>query len=207
MRYRHVVFDVDGTLIDSEYAATKAFQDVLLELTGRLYPPEELQFGFGIPGEDALRRLGLESSPAITARWAQITRKYLGELRLYPGIPQLLEALQAKSCRMGIVTSRTTREFEDEALPVLAPVAGYFETVVVADLTAEHKPQPEPLLKYMELAGAAPGETLFLGDTPDDSACAAGAGVDFAVAAWGSHGRVRAEYAPKEPGELLTCLD
>ncbi len=206
MRYSHIVFDIDGTLLNSEYAGLKSLQDTLLEETGRLYPLEELTFSLGITGADALRRLGVKEIDRVWARWEGHVKEYLDTLSVYPGISEVVAELERRGLCLGIGTSRTQREYDQEALPLL-PFAGAFGTVVLATHTARHKPHPEPLLHYMERSGAAAGEMLYLGDTIDDSRCAQGAGVDFALAGWGSHGEIPAKYVLKTPEELLACLD
>ena len=203
MKYTHIVFDVDGTLINSEYAGLKSFQETLLEVTGRHYTPEELLFSLGIPGVDALKILGVEDAEGAWAIWEGNIRKYLSTLTLYDGIPQVARTLKESGARLGVVTSRTTREFGEEAVPVLGELAGAFGTVVLADHTALHKPSPDPLLYYLNRTGARAEEVLYLGDTLDDSRCARDAGVDFALAGWGSHGEIPAKYILNRPEELL----
>ena len=59
MRYRHIAFDLDGTLIDSEEAVLRSLQDTLRTVTGNEYPLSELIFSLGIPGLKCLEQLGL----------------------------------------------------------------------------------------------------------------------------------------------------
>ena len=59
MRYKHIVFDLDGTLIDTERAILPSLRDTLEELTGRHYEEQALTFALGITGADALERLGI----------------------------------------------------------------------------------------------------------------------------------------------------
>ena len=69
------------------------------------------------------------------------------------------------------------------------------------------KPSPAPMLRYMELTGATPAETLFVGDTVFDAECAHGAGVDFALAVWGAQDKsVEAEYYPETPSRILDIV-
>lgn len=57
MKYKQIVFDIDGTLVDNEKAIIYSLQEALREETGKQYSYEELTFALGIPGEDALERL------------------------------------------------------------------------------------------------------------------------------------------------------
>ena len=54
MKYKHIVFDIDGTLIDTEYAVLHSLQETIKELSGRKIPCSELRFALGITGTDAL---------------------------------------------------------------------------------------------------------------------------------------------------------
>ena len=92
----------------------------------------------------------------------------------------------------GVVTSRSHFEFEyDKYLHEMVPYLGH---IVCAEDTPHHKPHPEPLLRCIDLASAASGDTIipeeviFFGDTDHDFACARDAGCDFALADWKNRG-------------------
>lgn len=59
MKYEHIVFDIDGTLIDTEYAVLHSLQETIMELSGEEIPVSELTFALGITGADALKILGI----------------------------------------------------------------------------------------------------------------------------------------------------
>lgn len=61
----------------------------------------------------------------------------------------------------------------------------FFDHMVLYEITREHKPSPQPLQKFLELSGAAPEETLYVGDAAWDMQCAAAAGAKGALALWG----------------------
>ena len=69
MRYSHVVFDIDGTLINSEKAVLKSFQETLITEVGIEKELDELKFALGIPGKDALKILNIESREDILEKW------------------------------------------------------------------------------------------------------------------------------------------
>ena len=74
MRYSHVVFDIDGTLINSEKAVLKSFQETLITEVGIEKELDELKFALGIPGKDALKILNIESREDILEKWESNTR-------------------------------------------------------------------------------------------------------------------------------------
>lgn len=205
MRYRYVAFDLDGTLIDSEEAVLRSLRDTLLTVTGKKYPLSELTFSLGITGEDCLARLALPDPAAALELWEDNLCRYKDLVRLFPTVPELLETLAGLGISLGAVTSKTQEELDYDFIPL--GLARHFPTVVTASDTTFHKPDPEPLLKFMELTEAAREETLYVGDSPYDSACAHRAGVDFALACWGCRGRdILAEHIPEQPMALIDII-
>lgn len=205
MKYKQIVFDIDGTLIDSEKPILNSLQEVMLRVTGKKYPLEDLTFCFGITGEDTLQRLGIEDIPTVMQLWFEILQQHNNEMVLYEGIDELINHLLKEGYRLGIITSKPRVLFESDFGRF--PVSQYFHPVVCADDTTEHKPTAGPLLKYMELTGADKNEILYIGDSIYDSRCAENAGVDFALAVWGSHTQTTpADYYLKKPSDLLSVL-
>lgn len=203
MDYKHIVFDVDGTLVDTEDTTIGSLQDALLILTGKKPSREELHFALGITGEDVLRRLGLDMETGMQVWLAQLTH-YEGCNRLYPGIEELLKTLQQQGCRLGVATSRTHLLYDAE-IPGLG-IAGYFGEVICAEDSQTHKPEAGPLEAYMQRTGAAPEEVLYIGDSVYDMLCAQNAGTGFLLAGWGVLPELR-EQTPAWKAEPLQVLD
>lgn len=203
MKYKHIVFDIDGTLIDTEYAILHSLQETVLLLSGKEIPFSELTFALGITGMDALKSLGIKDISHAIELWDKNMRNYADTVTIFSGISELLESLLKLNYEIGIVTSKTKEEFEHDFCPF--GIQHYFKTIICADDTKVHKPNAAPLLKYMELSGADSREILYVGDSEYDSECAENAGCDFALAGWGSHGpTIKANYYLKRPDELLT---
>lgn len=201
MRYRQIVFDIDGTLIDTEYAVLHSLQDTVEETVGKRIPVSELTFALGITGADAMKILDIKDSDHALKLWDGNMEKYKDTVKVFDGVAKLLKELEKADCEMGIVTSKTREEFRHDFCGF--GIDRYFKTIVCADDTKEHKPGAAPLLKYMELSEADCGEILYVGDSRYDSECAENAGVDFALAVWGSHSKsVRARFYPERPGDL-----
>ena len=206
MRYTDVVFDVDGTLVDSEWAVLVSLQRTL-EAIGRPVPPaEELTFVLGITGQDALRQMGVEDIPGTFDLWVGKLRELSGEQKPFADIPALLQSLKGQGVRLGVVTSRTRPEFE--AAFAHYGLRNFFDETVCSEDTREHKPSGEPLQEYMRRTGARPEQVLYVGDSRYDSGCAQNAGADFALALWGAKSgeEIPAAYRPREPRELGDLL-
>lgn len=204
-RYTNIVFDIDGTLMDTEYAILHSLRDTLHTVQGGWAPVQALHFALGIPGEDALKQLGVENIPAVLNLWDRNLEKYRSRIGLFPGIAGLLHRLAREGYGLGVVTSKTRKEFAQDLGGL--KITGSFSAVVCADDTKEHKPSPAPLLCYAERAGARPGRLLYVGDSAYDSMCAAAAGCAFALAMWGCHTNgIPADHYLAKPESLLALL-
>ena len=204
--YKTVIFDIDGTLIDSEEAVISSLQRVLKHHYGRDMERRELDFIFGIPGSESLPRLGIEDTETAKRLWNGYMLESLHMIRVFDGIEPLLAALKERSVAMGVVTSKTRQEYRDEFAPL--GLAHYMDVVVCADDTERHKPHPEPLLKFLELSGADAGSAIYIGDTIYDCECARDAGVDFGLALWGCKvpERIPAKYKLAHPTDILGLI-
>ena len=201
--YSNIVFDVDGTLIDTEDASLLSLRDLVLEVLKIDMPLEDLLFSQGIPSREALDILGIELSEKTGILWQGYYSKYITNDLLFEGIAETLEQLRIIECPLGIITSRSNSEYQKDFAPL--GLSHYFQYVICANDTKKHKPDPEPMLKYLELSGADPSKVLYIGDTQYDMECATGAGVDFALALWGAKNpdSIKAKYHLKHPGEVL----
>lgn len=197
--YQAIVFDVDGTILDTEKAVLHSLQSVLAE-EGHSYTQEELRFALGIPGEKAIQHLNIQNEEEILAKWMEREVQMASEVRLFDGI----EAVLAQIPESGVVTSKNSYEMEKGFYPF--GIGGHFNAIVCASDTMNHKPHPDPLLKAMEILARNPQEVLYIGDSPYDMACAHSAGADFGLALWGAKsekGFEKAEHVFRQPSEIL----
>ena len=201
MRYTHIVFDVDGTLIDTENAVLSSLRDVIKEISKRDTQLDELRFALGITGDKALTELGMEDVGYANSLWQKYFSRYAKDITVFDGIREVLELLISQSRFLGIITSKTKNEYQNDFIPF--GIAHYFNIVIFADDTINHKPHSEPMLKFLQETKADPKKTLYIGDTVYDMECARGAGVDFALALWGCKKPegIKADYYLANPGE------
>lgn len=203
MMYKHIVFDVDGTLVDNSHACLLGLQKMLREHRGEDRPLEELVFALGIPSTETMTILGFDDPMEGQALWHQALEG--ADPPLFSGMREILDTLQAKGFHLGVATSRYHSELDADL--VHHKLNGVFDFAVCSDDCESHKPQPGPLLKYMEWAEISPDALLYIGDSRYDSLCAQGAGVDFALAGWGALDHsIPAKFCPKTPGDLLPLL-
>lgn len=208
MKYKHVVFDMDGTLIDTGEAIQRSLRDTIAALTGNTPSEAEVRATFGTPSDAGLKMLGVRDEDIRRGilLWGENIKKYEDTQRVFPGVRELMDGLKAEGCRLGIATSKNTAELEYSRRRFDDIVSGV-DCIICADDTTEHKPKPGPLLKYMEQTGARPWEVLYVGDTVYDLRCARGAGAAFALARWGNpDGSMDADYDEPTPLALLKKL-
>lgn len=185
--YECVIFDVDGTLIDTEKASVLSLRKLLREEASTIDPGNDLSFIMGLTGLEALKRLGVKNVEAANIRWNRYLKDYYHWVKVFRNIEVLLKKLISIGIKTGIVTSKTRQELEDDLGPL--GLQKYFPFTVCADDTLRHKPDSEPIFKIMDLVNVRPKQMIYIGDTENDLLAAKGAEVDFGLAVWGAEGR------------------
>ncbi len=185
--YECVIFDVDGTLIDTEEASVLSLRKLLREETTSCCPVKDLSFIMGLTGVEALKRLGVRNAEAANVRWNQYIKDYYHLVEVFTDIELLLKKLMSLGIKTGIVTSKTRRELMDDLSPF--GLQKYFPFIVCADDTIRHKPDSEPIFKIMDVVNVKPKQMIYIGDTENDLLAAKGAEVDFGLALWGAERR------------------
>lgn len=205
--FKYVIFDVDGTILDTERAILKSLDQVLRE-EGHEYPLEELRFALGIPGKETLRKLKVNDIERVHPKWSQAVLEFSHEVDIFEDLREVIQSLPEIPVRTGIVTSKTKQQLADEFEPF--GLNSYFEQIVCADDTQKHKPHPDPLLLCLAKLNAPPSEAIYIGDSVYDMQCANQTGVKFALALWGAKqlkGFESADYVLEEPKDVLQLLN
>ena len=183
MRYTHIAFDIDGTLIDTQDTFTYSFARTILDLKGEVVPPADLVQYFGLPSMTGIEHVGFDDPDKALELWEKYYREMAAfRSHPYPGVHDAIEKIAAAGIKMGVITSRSRDEFEYDRN--LNPWRKYLQTVICADDTVKHKPDGEPAEAFAAAAGVEVSRCLYMGDTIMDARCAANAGMDFALATW-----------------------
>lgn len=204
--YECIIFDVDGTLVNTEKAVIGSLQRMLKVEYNKELQEDELFFTFGIPGEKALQQLGISDINKAMEKWGMHLQDFLKHIKVYNGIEEVVKKLDEIGIKTGIVTSRNNEEIENDL--VLSKIIHYFPCIISADDTLKHKPEPEPLLKFLEITETDPSKAIYIGDTIYDFKCADDAGIDFGLALWGAKGseKIEGKYKFNDPNEILDIL-
>ena len=211
MQFETVLFDLDGTLIDSGDLILASFRHATRTVLGRIIPDEELMANVGGHGIHAqMRQFDLDRTEELVESYRDHNLTIYRQVRAFPGIVEQLVRLQADGRRLGVVTvkGRSTVDVTFEVIPI-RPL---FETVVTGDDTERHKPEPDPLLLALDRLGSRAQSAAYVGDSPFDVRAAKAAGMVAVAVGWGRiHPLDRLErerpdhviYAPEELADVL----
>src|SRR5215207_9484006 len=202
---RAILFDLDGTLIDTLWLYAECFRRTLAPYLG--YTPSDEEMIARGPGSERsflLGWLGRDDGERAHADFGRHYEELHGALHegVYDGVPEMLAALRAAGYPLGVVTGKgrhawtvTEREMG----------LGEFAVVVTDDDVAAPKPDPEGLLAAARALGIAPGEIVYLGDSEADLAAGRAAGMRTAAVLWpktaeGEAERFVKKVEPLQPG-------
>lgn len=205
-RFDVVLFDLDGTLVDSAALILESFHHTTELVLGKRFPDERILAHVGGGNLDTqMALLDRDHVPELVRVYREHNNASYGELVCFTGIPAVLAELKRQGRRLGVVSAKR-RPTIDIAFAA-AGLEGIFDVVVGSDATTKFKPDPEPILHALALLGAEPHEAAYVGDSPFDAAAARAAGVYAVAVGWGGIHRVEdADVLVETPEELLAEL-
>lgn len=207
---RAVLFDLDGTLIDTVRLIRESMQFATLHVLGAELPDEDLMQNVGIPLLSQMRVISEEHAEELVAVYrahnAEVHDDLIAE---YPGTEQVLEELAARGYPLGIVTSKSSpvamRGIE------LFGLERFFSAIVCSDHVERHKPDPFPLVVAARELGFEVQQCVYVGDSPHDMTAAVRAGAVSVAALWGAFAadsvlEPEPEFAIREISQLTGLL-
>lgn len=208
MTIRAVLFDLDGTLVDSLEDLTDAVNHMLAGFGKKALDATSVRHLVGKGVRNLVQRaLATGSADEIELGLALFvaynTAHIADKSRLYPGVLAVLESLAANCIRMAIISNKG--EVLSRLIMETLKIDGFFKQICGGDTFPEMKPSPLPLLEVTKRLGINPDEALMVGDSINDIAAAVSAGITAVGCAWG-YGDISelegAEYVIGEIGEL-----
>jgi pyrophosphatase PpaX len=204
-RFPVVLFDLDGTVVDSGAIILASMRHATREVLGIEAEDAELLKAVGGPGLEA------QMAAFAPERVEELVRVYRAhneplhdELEACEGMEDVIERLHEEGTRVGIVTAK--RRFTVDLAFARLRVGHLFETVVGGDETERHKPEPDPLLLAARRLGVAPQDCAYVGDSPFDIRAAKAAGMHAIAVTWGRiHDRERLER--EEPDAIVDTAE
>jgi pyrophosphatase PpaX len=185
VRFRIVLFDLDGTLIDSGPIILASMQHAVRTVLGHEIPPAELQMSIGGQGIVAqMSAIDAEHADELLEAYKDHNDGLHETLEAFDDLLALLPGLKAEGRKLGIVTAKRHRTV-GLALARFPALASAFDVVVGFEDTERHKPDPEPVLLAVERLGGSPEDAVYVGDSPFDIGAAKAAGVFAVAVGWG----------------------
>ena len=206
MRYPVVLFDLDGTVVDSGPMILASMRHATRTVLDREIADEVLMAAVGGSGLHEQMRLIDESRvEELVRHYREHNGPLHAELTECPGMLDVLAALKREGRKLGVVTAKrkATVQLAFASIPELGT---HFDVVVGADDTERHKPHPDPLLFALGLLGETAGRAAYVGDSPFDVQAAKAGGLSAIAVTWGGiHPRERLEAA--YPGAIVDTAE
>lgn len=180
-----ILFDLDGTLVDSLKVAFDGFNHVFQTHGAAAKTPREIMAMFG-PGERKIfaQVVGDANAEAASLAYANYTRSRMGESPLFPGIPELIAELSDRRIPMSIVTGRGRES--TEIILKHHGIGEKFVKIICHEDVSSSKPSPEGIQLALQSMGLAPENTAYVGDMWMDVRAAHRAGCRAISAMWDS---------------------
>jgi pyrophosphatase PpaX len=179
-----LVFDFDGTLVDTNDVVIGSWQYAARKLKGREFTLDEIKATLGEPILRTVAYLFPESDPDIVvAAYREFHYEHFkGMIRVFPGVNEMLDTLKESGYLLGLVTNRKRytveiglRQFDMEK---------YFSAVVTVGEAPKDKPEPEHIWYTLDKLGSVPGRAVLIGDSQNDIIGGHNAGLISIRVAW-----------------------
>ena len=188
MKYELVVFDWDGTLMDSTKVIASSLQSACADVGVAVPSERDALYVIGLNLADSFNHVAPDLDEVGRLRLAERYRHHFlereGEMPLYDGVVEMLADLHGKGVRLAVATGKARRGL-DRVLDATG-LRRWFEATRCAD-EGFAKPHPDMLLTLMDITGVDPRRALMVGDTTHDLELAANAGVDAVAVSYGAH--------------------
>lgn len=206
MAYKGIMFDLDGTLLDTVDLIVKSFQHTMAAHMNRPADLALVKAHFGKPLRTALAEMG-PNVEEMARTYREYNLAHHDELaKIFTGVAEVVRQLYDGGVLLTVVTSKT-RPGAARGLR-LFDLEKYFRVVIGQEDCDRHKPDPQPVLKALAALGLPPEDCLMVGDSPHDIASAHAAGlraaaVRWSEVPWGDVLAAKPEYIIGKMAELL----
>lgn len=178
-----IIFDMDGTLIDTNQLIIKCIQDCVEKYLEYRPQENELVAVLGKPLKTQMGFFSAKHTDDMMKYYRQIYRENRDQMTaIYEGVLPMLENLKSKGIRMAIVSNKGSNGIQ-HALEKFE-MEEYFDICLSSSDVENHKPHPEGIFKVLKFWGLTPKEILFVGDSINDILCANNANVQSVLVNW-----------------------
>lgn len=186
MKYRGIIFDIDGTLTSTNRLIFNTFNHVAQKYLGKRFSDNEIIALFGPPEDVILNQLFSENLEEVTEDYYTYYRENHSIVEVYSGIKELVLDLNSHPVLLSVFTGKGRRSSMITLEEV--GVVHCFDMIVTGDDVQEHKPSAEGILKFVNEFNLPKEKVLMIGDAVSDVKAARSAGVDYASVLWDSYG-------------------
>lgn len=205
-KYNAIIYDIDGTILNTLNMNMYPLLQIIKEETGETWSFDQVLKFAAYPGMKVMEELKIKNPEATYARWVKYVNAYEEGATLYDGFMDVFEAFKKNHIKQAIVSAKTHKQYE---LDICSKgIDQYMNTVILAEDTTKHKPDPEPLLKCIENLNVPKEEVIYIGDALSDQQSSINAGINFGYAKWGSVSTtpLHGTYTFESPTDLLKLL-
>lgn len=218
MRFKAVLFDLDGTLFDTAPDIMSACNRTLeafgyLKLSSSRLRPK-VGLGMRAMMREALMPEHWDKCEIGTPMYEYFSKSYINhvceETKPYKGIEEIIETLHEGSLHLGVVSNKYRSMIA--SLFSHFPFTAFFECVLGADSCAHAKPHPEPILRALQMLNVAPDDAVYCGDSASDIIAANRAGCVSCAVKWGysqideEFDQLRPDFIISSPEEILKLI-
>jgi HAD superfamily hydrolase (TIGR01509 family) len=205
-----VIFDLDGTLVDTFPLIVDAFNAGVGPITGKQYRADEVIARFGQPEPIMIRNeVGDRWEEACERYYQHYQKHHAACVKPFPGAQRLLRDLVGMKVPLGLVTGKSRRSAD-----ITIKALGWnevFDSIVTGSEMKNQKPEPEGLLASAKKMGVEPAQCAMVGDSPADIGAGKAAGMFTIVAAWHSVyleklQTMKPNAWAKQPAEVIEIL-
>ncbi len=183
-----VLFDLDGTLVDTVDLIVAGFQHATMAHLGYCIEPAAVKATIGRPLRECLTELAPELGDTLYDAYQDFNRQHHDTMiKEVPGVVAVLEELKRRGIAIGIVTSK--RLVSAQRSLDRFDLAGHFDVLITQDDTTRHKPDPAPLLCGLQRLNLPASEVIYVGDAIHDIMAARAVPMRVAAVTWGAEER------------------
>ena len=181
--YKYIIFDFDGTLVDTNYLIEETIRTTAKEVLKKDIDQNIIASVWGKVLDEQMASLDPDRIEELSDFYRQYYNTHKDQhTNLFDGILEMLDALHEMGCQMGIVTNKGTSGL-NHGLDKFQ-MKDYFKIALSKTDVVMKKPHPEGLYKVMEYFNARKDQVLFIGDSIHDIECGKNAGVDTVLVKW-----------------------
>lgn len=211
MKYLNLLFDLDGTLVDTNELILQSFEHTLEQFFPSRYTRKDV---LPYMGEPLIQQFGRWAEPNQVPALVDVYRKHNVEnhdrlVTIFPNVQEVLGKLKEAGCQMAVVTNKQ-RLTAEMGLRMFG-LDKLMDVIITIEDTEKHKPDPEPLLIAMKRLQADPEKTLMVGDSPYDILAGKAAKTATCGVSWSVRGREgllphQPDYLVENMNELLEIV-